>query len=837
MDTLDKRAVWPGWETVRLIGQGSFGAVYEIRRNVYGSVERAALKHIAIPQNASDLQELRANGYPEEDIAESYREYLESIVAEYTLMRKLDSCPNVVRCEDILTQPQKDGIGWDIRIKMELLTPLSAVLERCAPEALARRVGMDMCRALVLCRKYNIVHRDIKPANIFVSENGDFKLGDFGIAKTVEKTSGGTKIGTYNFMSPEVFHGEPYGHAADVYSLGLVLYWLLNERRLPFLPMPPERIRAAMEEQARRRRFDGEPLPPPAHGSEALKRVVLKACAYDLRDRYKSAEELLWALENPEKASQSLSKGAGAAYGREGARSPSGNRGGAASGGQVHKPSKGKSLPILLGCLAGAAVLALILLLPRLKDKGSDASITPLSPSTAPTSAPVIQQAEDPAAAPVTPEAEDASTGAGAVEIAEGAAEETHQHTWAAATCTEPEICTVCGEERGAPLGHSWGSPSYEWASDNSSVIARRVCQHDPSHVETEAVWTSSTVASAATCTVKGSTRYTASFSNSAFSTQTKTVENIPAAGHSWGSPSYTWSSDNSSVTAKRVCRLDASHVETETVRTSSTVVSAATCTAKGSTRYTASFSNSAFSTQTKTVENISALGHSWGSPSYTWSSDNSSVTAKCVCRHDASHVQTETARTSSTVVSAATCTANGSTRYTASFSNSAFSTQTKTVQNISALGHSWRAATYSSPETCTRCGTTRGTALQKAYTNASVWTNAQWAADYDSEYSILSYSWKGAAVPNGTQYLEVPSDYEIYQNPRRMRVHAEKGNYIFIMPIPETGHGVLGTVPHQEYVTVIADRRNDSLGVTFYFFVTDSGKAGWNNSKYFLNS
>ena len=62
MDTLDKRAVWPGWETVRLIGQGSFGAVYEIRRNVYGSVERAALKHIAIPQNASDLQELRANG-------------------------------------------------------------------------------------------------------------------------------------------------------------------------------------------------------------------------------------------------------------------------------------------------------------------------------------------------------------------------------------------------------------------------------------------------------------------------------------------------------------------------------------------------------------------------------------------------------------------------------------------------------------------------------------------------------------------------------------------------------------------------------------------------------
>ena len=86
---------------------------------------------------------------------------------------------------------------------------------------------------------------------------------------------GGTKIGTYKFMAPEVYNNQPYGMAADIYSLGLVLYWMLNERRMPFLPLPPEKINTSMEEQARLRRFRGESLPAPAHGSENLKKIVL----------------------------------------------------------------------------------------------------------------------------------------------------------------------------------------------------------------------------------------------------------------------------------------------------------------------------------------------------------------------------------------------------------------------------------------------------------------------------------------------------------------------------------------------------------------------------------
>ena len=293
MADFDKKVIWPGWETVRLIGRGSYGSVYEIQRDMLGEKEKAALKVITIPQSSSDIDELYGEGYDEASITRTFQEHLKSIIAEYSLMRKLNGCSNVVNCDDVRYVQHEDGIGWDIFIKMELLTPLTKALELNVGDAQAIRIGTDICRALQLCRKHNIIHRDIKPANIFVSEHGDYKLGDFGIAKTVEKTSGGTKIGTYEYMAPEVYHDQPYGAAADIYSLGMVLYWVLNEHRTPFLKLPPALPTNSEKEQARKRRFRGEELPAPAHGSPALHKILLKACAFRQEDRYQSPEEML----------------------------------------------------------------------------------------------------------------------------------------------------------------------------------------------------------------------------------------------------------------------------------------------------------------------------------------------------------------------------------------------------------------------------------------------------------------------------------------------------------------------------------------------------------------
>ena len=153
MDARNGAPLWPGWDTVRLIGRGSFGAVYEIERDVFGEKERAALKVISIPQNSSDVEELYSAGYSDEQVVSTFTGYLKSFVAEYSMMRRLNGSTNVVSCDDMRYAAHENDPGWDIFIKMELLTPLVKTLGPEIPEEQVVRIGADLCRALVLCGK------------------------------------------------------------------------------------------------------------------------------------------------------------------------------------------------------------------------------------------------------------------------------------------------------------------------------------------------------------------------------------------------------------------------------------------------------------------------------------------------------------------------------------------------------------------------------------------------------------------------------------------------------------------------------------------------------------
>ena len=285
---------YESWEIVRKIGSGSFGTVYEIQRRdeEFGGVYKAALKVISIPQREEEIEEIRVDGMTAENVSEYFHSVAAEMVKEYELMTKLKGTTNIVSYEDHRIRQHRDGIGWDIMIRMELLTSLDVYI---AENRITRRdiirLGIDMCSALERCQKFNIIHRDIKPANIFISPQGDFKLGDFGIARTLERTwSEMSKKGTYNYMAPEVYKGQPYGYSVDLYSLGLVMYRLLNDNRLPFLPPYPQRIRVEDKNQALIRRMSGDPLPMPAQDDTRLAEIVLKACSYDPEERYSSPE-------------------------------------------------------------------------------------------------------------------------------------------------------------------------------------------------------------------------------------------------------------------------------------------------------------------------------------------------------------------------------------------------------------------------------------------------------------------------------------------------------------------------------------------------------------------
>ena len=284
---------FPGWEVVRKIGEGSFGGVYEIHRTLPdGRVEKAALKKLTVPKDNIEIRELYSQSFSRETITAHYKEQVRELAKEYTLTQELNSCKNVVACHDVQCVQHADGIGWDIYIRMELLKPLKLVLSADYQEMAVLKLGLSLCNALLACQEHHIVHRDIKPENILVSDRGEFKLGDFGIAKVSEKTATGTMTGTMGYMAPEVANRWHYGAQADIYSLGMVLYWMMNRRTLPFLPFPPAIPTAAQRQEAANRRFAGEDFPPPVNGSRELKAIVMKACAFSTEERYQAVREL-----------------------------------------------------------------------------------------------------------------------------------------------------------------------------------------------------------------------------------------------------------------------------------------------------------------------------------------------------------------------------------------------------------------------------------------------------------------------------------------------------------------------------------------------------------------
>ena len=288
------------WILDRRLGSGAFSTVYRAVRRDRPGVE-AAIKVISIPANEAEAAALCAEGMNESQSQSFFDAVAREYISEIDLMEDLKGTPNIVSIEDYKVVRKPDGIGNNIFIRMELLKPLDTVLrERTLTEQEAVRLGIDLCSALELCEARKIIHRDIKPANIFVNDKASgyvfYKLGDFGIARSMDSmTRGLSKKGTPNYMAPEVFFGKPYDHRADLYSLGITLYRLLNNNQLPFIS--DQEMTPATREEALSRRLAGEKLPPPAAAGKALSQVILKACESRPEDRFRSASEMKAALQ------------------------------------------------------------------------------------------------------------------------------------------------------------------------------------------------------------------------------------------------------------------------------------------------------------------------------------------------------------------------------------------------------------------------------------------------------------------------------------------------------------------------------------------------------------
>lgn len=294
------KEVWPEWEIAERIGEGSFGTVYRaVRKNLAG-VYQSAIKVTAIPGTETEREALMAEGLDQNQTTAYFQKVVQDCAAEIQLMDAVKGYTNIVAIEDYQIHQDPGESIWYILIRMELLNslPRKVSLEGITEDEIIQ-LGIDICTALDVCGRKNIVHRDIKPENIFVNDSGNFKLGDFGIARRLESaTEGLSRKGTPNYMSPEMYKAQlPESDLAavakvDQYSLGLVMYWLGNQRKLPFVPTEKEIPLPSERRVAFERRIKGEALPLPGQVSPELGEIILKACAYLPENRYENAAQM-----------------------------------------------------------------------------------------------------------------------------------------------------------------------------------------------------------------------------------------------------------------------------------------------------------------------------------------------------------------------------------------------------------------------------------------------------------------------------------------------------------------------------------------------------------------
>jgi serine/threonine protein kinase len=232
------------------------------------------------------------------------QEFVDMFVNEAKMVAGLTH-PNIVPIFDLGKIEKCYYIAMEYVHGRDLRTILKRAKER------GMRVPLDLCLLVVqkVCagleyahrkrddkgRPMEIVHRDVSPQNILISFEGDVKLTDFGIAKAATKASStdkGALRGKLLYMSPEQAWGRPIDRRSDIFSLGIVLYEMITDKK-PFLGASSD---VSILELVRK----CEIAPPRSLNPripETLQNVTLKALARDADERYQDASEMQRGLE------------------------------------------------------------------------------------------------------------------------------------------------------------------------------------------------------------------------------------------------------------------------------------------------------------------------------------------------------------------------------------------------------------------------------------------------------------------------------------------------------------------------------------------------------------
>lgn len=255
------------------IGHGAMGIIYKATDPLIGRV--VAIKTINLESSKQEQEEYEARFYQEAKAAGRLNH------------------PNIVTIFDL------GNNGHVAFIAMEYLQGrvLRDILDDVHPLPIGQvlDIAVQVATGLAYAHEHGVVHRDVKPSNIMVMHNGHVKITDFGIARipsALVHTDTGMVLGSPDYMSPEQVRGQVVDQRSDIFSLGVMLYEMLTEKK----PFSGENLDAIM-----RQILNFVPQPPSSLNPsipDALDFVVAKALAKNPAERYPDAHGLVLDLQD-----------------------------------------------------------------------------------------------------------------------------------------------------------------------------------------------------------------------------------------------------------------------------------------------------------------------------------------------------------------------------------------------------------------------------------------------------------------------------------------------------------------------------------------------------------
>lgn len=257
------------YEVISQLGQGGVGEVYKVRHVISQRVE--ALKLLRSDRNRSDLSD--------------------RFLREIRLLAGL-SHPHIARLNTAFQHEDQIAMVMEFIEGEDLYSKLHAPWLRRAIEGI--NYVRQVLAALVYAHARGVIHRDIKPSNIMITQEGEAKLLDFGMAfqsAEMAHTRPGFVLGSLHYMSPEQVRGERVDGRSDLYSTGVTLYEILTGRR-PFDGNTEYEVMTGHLREEPKRPVDLNPSIP-----DHVSHTILRAMAKDPSQRFQSAAEFLATLE------------------------------------------------------------------------------------------------------------------------------------------------------------------------------------------------------------------------------------------------------------------------------------------------------------------------------------------------------------------------------------------------------------------------------------------------------------------------------------------------------------------------------------------------------------